>query len=221
MENTNDDTETSNNIKTKMDTNNSNLMTPSMKTENDMSNKSQSGGRVIFSYDQLFNKSILTKKIGISVGDLMRNIDKDVTDILKNKVKVSYEGLCIKEGYVKYNSVVVLAYSMGMMKNDYFEYNVVFECMICEPFIGLNVKCEVKNITKAGIRGVVAELPTNENNRVEKSPFVIFIARDYYYDNETFNKVKEQDIINVSIIGSRYELNDEYIVVFAELIDEQ
>lgn len=179
----------------------------------------QNGGATkVKSYDQLFNASVLTKKIGINVGELMRNSDKKTKDILEGKLKIMYEGLCITEGYVKYDSIKILSYSMGVMKGDEFEYYVVFECSICNPSSGEHIKCDVKNITKAGLRCEIADLPQTVSKRQAKSPLVVFIARDYYYDDDEFNSIKENDIISVEIIGTRYELNDDYIVVFGDLV---
>lgn len=172
----------------------------------------------IMSYNELFNQSVLTRKIGVDVNELMTQNIKNIKDILEGKLKLLYEGVCLKEGYIKYDSISILTYSMGVMKQDIFEYNVVFECSICAPFNGMKVKCDVKNVTKAGLRCVVSNLPITSSSRQAKTPLVVFIARDYYYDNETFNSIKENDTIDVEIIGTRYELNDEYIVCFADLV---
>ena len=72
------------------------------------------------------------------------------------------------------------------------------------------IECAVKSITKVGIR---AEL----NEKV--SPFIIFIARDHHFDNELFSKINVNDIISVRVLGQRYELNNKFISVIAELVD--
>jgi len=47
---------------------------------------------------------------------------------------------------------------------------------------------------------------------------VIFIARDHHYYVDKFADIKEDEIIQVKIIGTRFELNDKYVSVIAELI---
>ena len=54
----------------------------------------------------------------------------------------------------------------------------------------------------------------NEN----PSPLVIFIARDHHYKSNAFSNVKENDTIQVKVIGQRYELNDKYVSVIAILM---
>ena len=73
----------------------------------------------------------------------------------------------------------------------------------------MEIECIAKNITKAGIR---AELD------MDKTPAIIFIARDHHYINKMFNEVEEGDHISVKIIGQRFELNDTNISAIAELI---
>ena len=77
----------------------------------------------------------------------------------------------------------------------------------------MKIKCKVDNITKAGIRA-------SYFNNIE-SPIMVFIARDHYYNNSTFTKIKENDIIIIKVIGIRYELNDNFIYIIAELLKSQ
>ena len=70
--------------------------------------------------------------------------------------------------------------------------------------------CIVKSITKVGFRAEINE---------SVSPLVIFIARDHHFDNELFSKIKENDSIKVKVLGQRYELNNKFISVIAELVD--
>jgi hypothetical protein len=75
---------------------------------------------------------------------------------------------------------------------------------------GMLIQCVAKNITKAGIRAESAnEVP---------SPVVVFIAKDHHFNNEYFADVKEGDKINVRVIGQRFELNDKYISIIAEIV---
>ena len=85
----------------------------------------------------------------------------------------------------------------------------MFECDICHPVEGQIIKCEVKNITRAGIRAVYT--------KEKVSPITVFVARDHHYNNEAFLKVKENQEITIRVIGIRYELHDETISVLGEL----
>ena len=58
----------------------------------------------------------------------------------------------------------------------------------------------------------------NINHKYDPSPLVIFIARDHHFQNAYFNNINESDIIHIRVIGQRYELNDKFISVIAEII---
>jgi DNA-directed RNA polymerase subunit E'/Rpb7 len=108
--------------------------------------------------------------------------------------------------------VRVLSYSSGVVNLENIEFQVVFECLVCNPVEGMHVECVVKTITKAGIHGEVV----TEKGYV---PLKVFVARDHNYSNKLFGEVKEGAKVKVKIIGKRFELNDPYIVAIASLVD--
>ena len=150
-------------------------------------------------------KNVLSRRVILpfhSVGSNIReNIKKQLETNLYNK--------CTKEGYIRNNSIIILSYSSGVIEADNVIFDVMFECDICHPVEGQIIKCQVKNITRAGIRA------TYPKEKV--SPITIFVARDHHYNNEAFLKVKENDDITIRVIGIRYELHDETISVLGEL----
>ena len=74
------------------------------------------------------------------------------------------------------------------------------------------IECVVSSITKVGIRALL------KNDSEEDSPFVIFVARDHHYNNKDFSKISVKDIINVKVLGKRFELYDNNISIIGELI---
>jgi len=156
-------------------------------------------------YNNLYVKNILYEKINID----FKNINSKLQETLENSLKKK-EGICIKEGYIKPNSIKLISYSCGELYSNFVQFQVIYECLIINPVDSMQLNCIVKSITKIGIR---AELNDDYN------PFLIFIARDHHHSNSYFSKIKMNDIINVKIIGHRYELNDKYISIIAELED--
>ena len=105
----------------------------------------------------------------------------------------------------------IITHSSGMIERGiHVIFEVVFECLVCFPVEGALISCVAKNITKAGIRAESAD--------ESPSPIVVFIARDHNYANSYFSSVQEGDKIMVRVIGQRFELNDEYISIIAELV---
>jgi hypothetical protein len=170
-------------------------------------NKKSSFKKTTLDNSHVYSRSLLTQKIVLKYDE----VNSELFDILETKIKKLNEGKCIKEGYVKNNSVKLLTYSSGELFDNKILFECVFECLITNPVESTIIYCITKSITKVGVR---AELIVDD----EHSPYVVFIARDHHYNNEAFSQIKENDIIQVRILGQRYELNDKFISIIAELI---
>jgi DNA-directed RNA polymerase subunit E'/Rpb7 len=140
-------------------------------------------------------------------------IGKNLKQTLEQTIAKMVGGKCIVEGYVKPGSISVLTFSSGIIKGENILFEIVFNCEVCYPVSGMNLNCIAKNITKAGIRAESAdEQPT---------PFVLFIARDHFYASDYFNSIEENERFVARVIGQRFELNDKYVSIIAELVPQK
>ena len=158
--------------------------------------------------NEIYKRILLNENVVIEFKDLNSNLVNTLTNLLKQK----NEGICISEGFIKPDSIKLINYSTGELYSNKVSINIAYECYIANPAESDIYECIVKSITKVGIRA--------EINNESSNPVIIFIARDHHHNNELFSKVKENDIVNVRVIGKRYELNDKYISLIAELIDK-
>ena len=159
------------------------------------------------SSNDIYTKVLLNDKLYIN----FKNVNSDIYNNLEKQIKNKVEGICIDEGYVKTNSVKLVSYSCGELNSNDVIYDIIYECLVANTFESMKIDCIVKSITKVGIRAEIND---------DITPFVIFIARDHHYDNEQFSKINENDFITVRVLGQRYELNNKFISVIAELIDK-
>ena len=158
--------------------------------------------------NEIFINSILTKKVFLD----FKYVDQNIKTTLANILSKDIEGKCNIEGYIKPKSISIISYSCGILKAETITFDVVFECLICFPVEGMRINCVVKDITKAGIR---AELPDNDKT------LMIFIARDHHYNNQKFSAIKVDEQIKVKVLGQRFELNDTFISIIAELLEQK
>lgn len=154
----------------------------------------------------IYMTNMLSRKIQIP----FENVGSNIKENLLKKLQEDLEGKCCKEGYIKKHSITINTYSCGVVKSDYIIFNVIFQCKICKPVEGMQIKCKVINNTKAGIRA--------EYIKDDVSPIVIFVARDHNYKNSNFNKIENDDFIQIKVLGIRFELNDEVISVLGEFV---
>lgn len=155
-------------------------------------------------YGTLYQKIILEKKVSIPFIEVGKNIKETLEKELRKN-----EGVCIEDGYLKPKSISIISYSNGVLNDENIDFNISYECEVCHPVEGMILECNVKNLTKAGIRGEIPNL--------EVSPIMIAVLRDHHVNNELFQNIKEGDIVIVEVIGIRYELYDKQISVLAEL----
>ena len=157
----------------------------------------------------IYTKQIINEKISLKFSDVNSNLENIITE----KVKTKIEGKCINHGYVKTNSIKLLTYSCGELFSDSIIFDLVIECLISCPFESMILECKVVSTTKVGIK-------CNINDDSDSNPYLIFVARDHNYNNAKFSNINIEDIIYVRVIGHRFELNDTFISVIAELVEE-
>ncbi len=158
----------------------------------------------------IYSRCLLTRKVVLPITYVGKNIDEVMEEYIKN----TFEGKCVVEGFVKPNSSKIIRYSSGIIeRGSNIVFELIFECDICFPVEGMILSCVVKNTVKAGIRA--------ESSTDVPSPFVVFIAKDHHFTSQQFNEVQVGDIINVKVIGQRFELNDKTISIIGEMIKEK
>ena len=158
----------------------------------------------------IYSRCLITRNIVLPITAIGSNI----RDIINKKIHDNYEGKCLVEGFIEKDSSNIVSYSSGLIqRGTNISFVVVFECKACFPVEGTLISCIAKNITKAGIRA--------ESSDETPSPIVVFIARDHHYNSEQFNKIKEGEKFIARVIGQRFELNDKYISIIAELKPER
>ena len=157
----------------------------------------------------LYIKNIITKKLSVPIKYVGANIKQVLEDILKKE----FEGKCCIDGYVKKGSSKIITYSCGNIHGNIAIFTIVFEYLVCNPPNGMRISCVVSNITNAGLMAVA--------NNSDISPINVFIARDHHYQSKQFANIQEGDKILIRVIGQRFELNDKYISIIAELVVEK
>lgn len=157
--------------------------------------------------NNIYTRSLITRSISIPIV----SVGKNIQETIEKYVSLNYEGKCVVEGFIKPNSCKIITHSSGLIKGTNIVFEVLFECQICCPVEGMLVQCIAKNITKAGIRA--------ESSDEVPSPIVVFITRDHHYMMQYFSTIEEGSKFTARVIGQRFELNDKYVSIIAELVE--
>jgi DNA-directed RNA polymerase subunit E'/Rpb7 len=157
--------------------------------------------------NNIYTRSLITRSISIPIV----SVGKNIQETIEKFVSLNYEGKCVVEGFIKINSCKIVTHSSGLIKGTNIIFEVVFECQICCPVEGMLLQCVAINITKAGIRA--------ESSDEAPSPIVVFITRDHHYMMQYFSTIEEGTKFTARVIGQRFELNDKYVSIIAELVE--
>ena len=165
--------------------------------------------------ENIYCLNILNEKVGILPSDL--NNKKDIVNIIDEKLKRKIEGKCIKQGYVKKNSVKIINRSVGKIYDGHFTgdivYKIKFSVEVCNPPESQIIDCVVYNINKMGILAGIGKNPKD-------SPLTILLPRHQHQEKDLFKELSVGDSISVEIIGKKFELNDNKIHIVASLINK-
>jgi hypothetical protein len=154
----------------------------------------------------IYSRCIITRNIILPI----TSIGKNIIETIEKNIVFNFEKKCVVEGFIKPESTKIITYSSGLIQGINISFEVVFECEICCPVEGMLISCIAKNITKAGIRA--------ESVDDNPSPVVVFIARDHHFSVSQFSSIQEGDKFVARVIGQRFELNDKYVSIIAELV---
>jgi DNA-directed RNA polymerase subunit E'/Rpb7 len=157
--------------------------------------------------NNIYTRSLITRSISIPIV----SVGKNIQETIEKFVSLNYEGKCVVEGFIKLNSCKIVTHSSGLIKGTNIIFEVVFECQICSPVEGMLLQCVAKNITKAGIRA--------ESSDETPSPIIVFVTRDHHYMMQYFSTIEEGTKFTARVIGQRFELNDKYVSIIAELVE--
>ena len=162
--------------------------------------------------EQLFISTKIKSSLSVEPKELNSNLNKKII----KKIRLNVEGKCIKNGYVRKNSVKLVKRSLGQSLTSHFNGNVLFHIEylvdLCNPLEGATIECSVINSNKMGI---LAEILG-----VEDSPLNILLAKQHHIDNLEFEDLRERDIIKIRVLGKRYEFGDSQITIIGLLESE-
>jgi hypothetical protein len=160
--------------------------------------------------NDLYKTLLLDEYIYIKSVDLNKKID----DIILFKLKRKVEGRCLKYGYIIPNSIEIKTRSLGMINNASFDgtttYKIKYTANVCNPTINQIIQCIVGNIDKSQVICYI--------DKPEQSPIEIYLFKHNHVGNVEYASLKEGDIINVKIGGSKWEYKDTQINSIAEFI---
>lgn len=156
--------------------------------------------------------------IQLSPSDLVADFEQVILD----KVRSSLEGVCSRYGYIRPGSILIMKRSIGTFVKQHFNGHIKFEMIckaeVCNPAIGSVFQATVKNKNALGIH---AESIIQVNDTVQPVLDIIIPKRSAGISSSVdLENVKVGDVVNVEVLGKRYQLHDKRISIIGRAIQD-
>ena len=164
--------------------------------------------------DPLFIRALLNDNVKLKP----KFVTKDCQKYILEKLKKTFEGCCTYHGYIKVDSIDIVKVSCGRVKdvtlNGDTIFNTTYYADVCNPIIGSVITAKVVN---TNMFGILAENGLDINGRYY--PILeIVVAKNA---NSDLDKIKVDTMINVEVIGKKYELEDKKITVVGKVVEKK
>ncbi len=159
----------------------------------------------------MYHTVYLDQRIAITPTEInMISSAESVKEILTTKLKEKYEHRCTANGYMRPDSIEILARSMGVAENGRFTGNLLYDCKI---------KCDVLYPT-AGSEMPVMVIKVNKMGAYAHfdDAIRVLLPRDMHVGNREFDEITEGDIVRVRLERSRFQANDPFISAVGTLL---
>ena len=160
------------------------------------------------------NNQLLNTNLKILSNELDINIDNTIRSKLKNEL----EGLCNGDGYIIKDSIQLIHKTMGKVvihdNNSYINYDITYKAKLISPSEGDIIECYVSNINKLG---VILYIKLSDDDVSEDSPLIIMVPKDYFNDSQyNINDINIGQKLRVIVVGVRVKYRSQKIQVIAK-----
>lgn len=167
-----------------------------------------------------FIPSLLTEKVKLSP----KHMNKSFSQKLLARLIEKNEGKCSKHGYIKRNSISITKISTGVVEahslHGFLNFLVQFKALVCNPTNGSVIKCKVISSNNFGI--LCSSGITDENNQYKAIMDIIVPKNSINIRSDTnidFNKIVPNHVLDVEIVGKKFEINDEKISAVGKIVN--
>jgi|TARA_Y100000389_G_C17448940_1_gene513400 DNA-directed RNA polymerase subunit E'/Rpb7 len=147
-----------------------------------------------------------------------KDINSDIDNIIRIKLKDEVEGKGNECGYIIKDSIKIIKRSIGQVttlnNKSMIKYALTYSCKIISPSPGDIIKSYISNINKMG---VISYIKLNDDDIFENSPMIIMIPKEYFNNStRNFEDLTIGQSLEVSVIGSREKWKNDKISIVAK-----
>tara|TARA_B100002051_G_C16710965_1_gene626655 strand:- start:995 stop:1480 length:486 start_codon:yes stop_codon:yes gene_type:complete len=149
-----------------------------------------------------------------------KDINSDIDNIIKMKLKEKVEGKCYEDGYIVEGSVKIIKRGIGKIvttnNKSKIRFNITYNADVISPSDGDTMEVIVNNINKMGVLSHV-RLNKKDVETHEDSPMIIMLPREYF--DESTRNIDDLTVgqkIDIMVVGCRIKYGSDKIQVIAK-----
>jgi DNA-directed RNA polymerase subunit E'/Rpb7 len=143
-------------------------------------------------------------------------ITKDFETTILTKLKLNFENICSKYGYIKKDTIKIIKRSVGQLKKEHFNANMYFDIIciaeICNPAQGSIIKCKVKAKNSLGV------LAEGYYDNIPILQIIIPKISAGIQSEINIDTIAIGDEIKIEVCGKKYQLFDKHISIIGRAI---
>jgi DNA-directed RNA polymerase subunit E'/Rpb7 len=143
-------------------------------------------------------------------------ITTDFESVILTKLKLNYENICSKYGYIKKDTIKIIKRSVGQLKKEHFNANMYFDVIciaeICNPAQGSIIKCKVKAKNSLGV------LAEGYYDNIPILQIIIPKISAGIQSEINIDTIAINDEIKIEVCGKKYQLFDKHISIIGRAI---
>jgi DNA-directed RNA polymerase subunit E'/Rpb7 len=143
-------------------------------------------------------------------------ITKDFETTILTKLKLNYENICSKYGYIKKDTIKIIKRSVGQLKKEHFNANMYFDIIciaeICNPAQGSIIKCKVKAKNSLGV------LAEGYYDNIPILQIIIPKISAGIQSEINIDTIAIDDDIKIEVCGKKFALFDKHISIIGRAI---
>jgi hypothetical protein len=143
-------------------------------------------------------------------------ITKDFDSTILTKLKLNYENICSKYGYIKKDTIKIIKRSVGQLKKEHFNANMYFDIIciaeICNPAQGSIIKCKVKAKNSLGV------LAEGYYDNIPILQIIIPKISAGIQSEINIDTIAIDDEIKIEVCGKKFSLFDKHISIIGRAI---
>lgn len=147
-------------------------------------------------------------------------LQKNINELVLNKLKVKIEGKCIKQGYIKKGSVSIVKRSGGEVIKQHFNgnlcFNIICNAEVCNPAVGTVLRSKIVAINHTAVK---ADYIYNGDVIIQ---FLIPKITAGIVSEVDLDTLKIGDDVNVEVYGGKkFKLNDTSINIIGRILKDK